>query len=264
MKKSSLQAVIASKENRCLLLFLGEGPKDLNNLMVSLGTTREQSLSIIRSLEESYLITGNSGIYRLTCMGELIVWKLKPLFSLEELINTANGYWLNRKLDFIPSFLLKELHKVTSGTVIQPSSSDLYDYNKEAHEASLSSKSFNMAAAGLHPVFPDLFSDMIDSGVNLSLIFDPYLLDKMKRDNPDELQKLLNERQVSIHLYSQQMPFLSFKVNDLCIVLKLLDRNNVYDHKQLICYGPDAVEWGKELFEHYLRQSVQIADPEQF
>jgi len=260
MKKASLQAVIASNENRCLLLFLGEGPKDFNNLIVSLGMAKEQLLSIIRSLEESYLIIENSGIYRLTCMGELIAGKLKPLFSLEEFINTANGYWLNRKLDFIPPFLLKELHKINSGTVTQPSSSNLYDYNKEAHEASLSSKSFSMAAACLHPVFPDLFSDMIDSGVNLSLIFDPYLLDKIKRDNPNELQKLLNERQVSLHLYSQQMPFLSFKVTDSCIVLKLLDRNNVYDHKQLICYGPDAVEWGNELFEHYRRQSVQLAD----
>jgi predicted transcriptional regulator len=260
MKKASLQAVIASKENRCLLLFLGEGPKDFNNLIVSLGMTKEQILSIIRSLEESYLITGNSGIYRLTSLGELILEKLKPLLSLQELMNTVDGYWMNRKLDFIPPFLLKELHKVNSCTVIQPGFSDIYDYNKEAHETSRCSKSFSMAAAGLHPDFPDLFSDLIDSGVNMSLIFDPCLLDKLKRDNCDELKKLLNHGQVALYLYSQQMQFLSFKINDSCIVLRLLNDNGTYDHKQLICHSPDAVEWGKELFEYYRQQSVQIAD----
>jgi predicted transcriptional regulator len=260
MNKTSLQAVIASEENRSLLLFLDEGPADLAGLLISMETTEEQLHSIIRLLEECYLITGENGIYKLTRIGELITEELKPLLTLEEFINSADGYWLNRKLDFIPSFLLKKLHEVNLFNVIQPSFSDIYDYNKQAHENSLYSKSFCMAAAGLHPSFPDLFSDMINRGVNLSLIFDLSLLEKVKRDNYDELQELVNHRQVALYLYSQKMHFLSFKVNDRCIVLKLLNDDGAYDHKQLICHSPDAVEWGKELFNYYLQDSVSLTE----
>jgi predicted transcriptional regulator len=101
---------------------------------------------------------------------------------------------------------------------------------------------------------------MINRGVNLSLIFDPSLLEKLKRDNYDELQKLVNNRQVALYLYSQKMHFLSVKVNDTCIVLKLLTKNDTYDHKQLICYSPDAVEWGKELFNYYLQDSMLLTE----
>ena len=260
MNKTSLQAVIASEENRSLLLFLDEGPADLDGLVISMETTEEQLHSIIQLLEGCYLITGENGVYRLTCIGELITGELKPLLTLEEFINRADGYWLNRKLDFIPPFLLKKLHEVNSCTVIQPRFSDIYDYNKEAHEASIGSKSFSMAAAGLHPSFPDLFSDMIKRGVSLSLIFDPSLLEKVKRDNYNELQKLVNNRQVALYLYSQKMHFVSFKVNETCIVLKLLTKNDTYDHKQLICHSPDAVEWGKELFDYYLQDSIPLTE----
>jgi predicted transcriptional regulator len=260
MSKTPLQAVIASKESRSLLLFLDECPTGLDGLTISMGATKEQLHSIIGLLEECYLITGENGIYRLTRIGELITGELKPLLNLEEFINTAENYWLDRELDFIPPSLLKKLHEVNSCTVIQPRFSDIYDYNKEAHEASTCSKSFSMAAAGLHPSFPDLFGDMINRGVNLSLIFDPSLFEKVKRDNYDELQKLVNNRQVALYLYSHKMHFVSFKVNDTCIVLKLLTKNNTYDHKQLICHSPDAVEWGKELFNYYLQDSMLLTE----
>ncbi len=120
----------------------------------------------------SAISSGENGVYRLTRIGELITEELTPLLTPEEFINSADSYWLNRKPDFIPPFLLRKLHEVNRCNVIQPYFSDIYDYNKQAHENSLYSKSFRMVAAGLHPGFPELFSDMINRGVNLSLIFD--------------------------------------------------------------------------------------------
>jgi len=258
MKGISLQTVIASEKSSLLLLNLDEGPQNFDKLLVSLRTNKKQLLSIIGLLEQYYLITEENGIYRLTRIGELIAEKLKPLLRMEEFMNSADGYWRNRKLDFIPPPLLKRLHEIGPCTVVQPHFTEIYDYNKEAHEISKCSKSFNMVAAGLHPSFPDLFSDLIDGGVNLSLIFDGYLFDKLKRDNYDELQKFLNNRQVALHLYPQKMQFLSFKVNDSCLVLKLLNDNGEYDHRQLMCHSPNAVEWGKDLFDYYIKDSTVI------
>jgi predicted transcriptional regulator len=89
--------------------------------------------------------------------------------------------------------------------VVHPHFSEIYDYNKKAHEISRCSKSFSIVAAGLHPSFSELFSDLIDGGVNLSLIFDVPLIDKIMKDNYNELQELLSNRQVALYRYPQKM-----------------------------------------------------------
>ncbi|MDK2911220.1 MAG: hypothetical protein PWR29_177 [Methanolobus sp.] len=132
------------------------------------------------------------------------------------------------------------------------------DYT-EVHEMSKASCSVNMAAACLHPAFPKLFSEILERRVNLSLIFDSCLFDKVRKDHDEHIRRLLENRKVELYVYAEGMPFLSFKVNDVCIELKLLTDKGTYDHKQLVCCSHDAVEWGKELFEHYRQQSVRVS-----
>ncbi|WP_406657311.1 transcriptional regulator FilR1 domain-containing protein [Methanolobus sp. ZRKC2] len=258
MKKKSLQAVLATEKCTCLLSSLSDGQKNVVELSISSGLSIREILLNVRQMEDCYLISQENGLFRLTSMGELIIKKLEPLLYIEKFLNTSDGYLQKRNLDFIPLPLLTRLYEIDSFTVVQPSFFDMFDYNKEAHERSKRSKSFRMVAASLHPYFPELFRDLIDEGVNLYLIFDSSLLDKLKGDNYDELQELVSYRQVKIYMYPQKMYFLSLKVNDFCIVLKLLTNEGTYDHKQLMCHSPDAVIWGKELFNHYLKDSMQV------
>jgi predicted transcriptional regulator len=117
-----------------------------------------------------------------------------------------------------------------------------------------------MAAAGFLPSSFHLLSDLIDEGVNLSLIFDSCLYSKIKRDNLDKLRKLVNSQQVALYLYPRNMHLFSFKANDSCLVLRLLTNEGTYDHKQLYCCSPNAAEWGRELFEYYLKDSMPITE----
>jgi len=259
MEKTSIQELIASEQIRHALLILNDGPKDFGGLASSLEVSINELSSITGPLEERYLITGRNGIYSLTRIGELVVEKLKPLLCIEATMNAAEGFWRSRNLDFIPSPLLKKLHKLNSCTIIKPNFPDIYDYNREVHEMSMASGSVSVAAACLHPAFPELFSEILERRINLSLIFDNCLFDKVRRDQHGHMQKLLENRKVELYVCSEGMPFLSFKVNDACIEMKLLTDKGTYDHKHLVCCSPDAVEWGKELFEHYRQQSVRVS-----
>ncbi|MCQ6961963.1 hypothetical protein PV02_01955 [Methanolobus chelungpuianus] len=238
---------------------MNEGPKESGGLASSLDVSISELPSITGLLEESYLITGKNGIYALTRIGELIVEKLKPLLCIETTMNAAEGFWRSRNLDFIPSPLLKKLHKLNSCTIIKPNFPDIYDYNREVHEMSKASGSVSVAATCLHPAFPELFSEILERRINLSLIFDICLFDKVRKDHSEHIRSLLKNRKVELYVYAEDMPFLSFKVNDACIELKLLTDKGTYDYKRLVCCSPDAVEWGKELFEHYRQQSVRVS-----
>ncbi|MDP2216411.1 MAG: winged helix-turn-helix domain-containing protein [Methanolobus sp.] len=260
MERISLQTIIASEENRSLLLFLDGGPKRFEELIESLGKTEKQVFTNIELLRRWYLVTPENDVYRLTTLGELISEKLKPLLRIEEFMRAAEGYWLKINLDFIPPPLLKKLPHLNLCTVVRPNFHSIFDYNKDVHKKSLSSQSFFMVAAALHPNFADMYSDLIENGINILLIFDSSLFEKAKRDNHEWLQKIIKNERVSLYVCPEEMQLLSFKVTDSCLAMRLLSKDGTYDHKQLVCYTADAVDWGKELFEYYRQQSVLITD----
>jgi predicted transcriptional regulator len=43
-------------------------------------------------------------------------------------------------------------------------------------------------------------------------------------------------------------------------MIRLLKSNGEYDTKYILCNDKDALEWGKELFEYYLKDSTTITD----
>ncbi|AFV22219.1 hypothetical protein Mpsy_0006 [Methanolobus psychrophilus R15] len=258
MGDRSLQIVIASENSSRLLLLLDNGPKDCDELRKSLETTKDELLFNIELLEKYYLVTKENNVYRLTLLGNLVIEKLKPLLCMEKFVNFADGYWCKRRLDFAPPHLLKKLYEIDSCTLFQPSPVDIFECNREIHQISRNSESFRMIAAGLQPTFFNLFEDLIDEGVHLSLIFDSCFYSKVTRDNFDKLRKLVNNKQVTLYLYPHKMHLFSLKVNDSCLALRLLTAEGTYDYKQLICISPAAVEWGRELFEYYLENSTQI------
>lgn len=260
VERISLQTIITSEENRSLLLFLNCGPKSIKELTELLEKNEKQVFTSLELLQRWYLITLENDAYRLTTIGELISEKLKPLLQIEEFMCSAEGHWLRIDLDFIPPPLMEKLSDLNFCKLVRPSLHSIFDYNKEVHEESLSSQSFLMATAALHPNFTDMHSELIESGVKTQLIFDSQLFEKVKRDHREHLQKVLSSGRVTLYVYPEKMQFLSFKVNDSCLAMRLLNDGGTYDHKQLVCYTVDAVNWGKELFQYYRQQSALITE----
>lgn len=258
MERISLKAVVTSEYAIRILSSLDGSSNDLNNLHISLGITKKILLSNIKLLEECYLVRDENGIYKLTQLGELIARKLNSLLCIEEFMDSNDGYWVNHDLSFIPLPLMQKLPDLSSCTIIQYTLPAILDHNEDAHEISMSSNSFSMLASCLHPNFSDLFSDLIDKDVHLSLIFDADLFDNLKKENYNKLQELVNSEQVKLYLYPGKIKLISLKMNDSCILLRLLTNKGVYDYKQLVCCSPLALEWGKELFEYYLKDSMPI------
>ncbi|MDP2216409.1 MAG: DUF1724 domain-containing protein [Methanolobus sp.] len=260
MRKSSLQKVIESTKSEYLLLFLDEGPKNYSDLIISAGMSRDKLLSDIRLLKEHNLITEDNRVYNITCAGKVFLASTKPFLHKDCFIDTANNYFSNRNLDFIPPHLIKSLHDIEVYKVIEPHFSDIFDYHEEIHETSILSSSVYVTAAGLYPGFLKLFLQLIDHGVNISLLFDSCLFRKLKRDRYESLQKLVNNKQVKLYIYPHKMHLFSFILNDSCLFLGLLTSEGNYDHKQFLCNSPRAIKWGKELFECYLKDSCYVTE----
>ncbi|MCK9570823.1 DUF1724 domain-containing protein [Candidatus Pacearchaeota archaeon] len=88
----------------------------------------------------------------------------------------------------------------------------------------------------------------------MELILTRWVIEQIE---PDALKAALAYN--SFSLYEIKDAKVAFTVTDELASLALFQPDGSYDPQQdLICEGPEAVRWGKELFEHYLKQSRPV------
>jgi predicted transcriptional regulator len=107
MKKSLLDVIFMSEKRKGVLLLLQKGAQEMEDLLVSLKTTRQALLPQIRVLEDHYLVAHYKDVYELTTIGKLIVDEMKPLVDTITVLDSDINYWGSHNLDFIPSLLLQ-------------------------------------------------------------------------------------------------------------------------------------------------------------
>ncbi|MBN2111167.1 MAG: winged helix-turn-helix domain-containing protein [Methanosarcinaceae archaeon] len=239
---------------------LKDGAKEMDILLKSLKTTRQALLPQLRILEESMLIEQHDDTYELTTIGQLLVSEMGMLVDTVKVLDVDISYWGDRQLDFIPPGLLKRLNELGPCSVVVPGMTELLEINKEFFEMSKDSSNVTKVTTFLYPNFPVIYSAWIDNGLHISLIISAELFKKIKKDHAEEFRKYLGRGQMDLFVYHDEIKFLSFAHNDYCASLKLLRKSGEYDSKELLCCNSSAVEWCRELCEHYKGKSTRVAD----
>ncbi|TGC09433.1 helix-turn-helix transcriptional regulator [Methanolobus halotolerans] len=260
VKKPLLDVMFASDKRKNVLKLLNNGPQSADVILDTLGTSRPALIPQMKILEDNHLIISQNGTYTLTTIGKLLVDNMTPLLSSIDVLDTNIDYWGTRELDFIPSSLLKRLSDLKSCAILEPSFSEIYEVNMKFHEKTKASNYMNRIATFLYPNFFSLYSEYIENGVEISLIFSKEVIDKIKSDYTEEFKELMQTGKIKIFLSQAEMPFLSIAYNEYSVFLRLLKRNLEFDSKQLICCSPSSIEWCKALFEFYLNRSISVTD----
>jgi predicted transcriptional regulator len=109
---------------------------------------------------------------------------------------------------------------------------------------------------GISPITAPGYQEMIlaalERGVQVSLILTKSVISKI---DPDALRAAF--ACVNFHLNEISDAKVAFTVTDKLVSIALFNLDGSYDPQQdLICEGPEAVRWGKELFEHYLGVAI--------
>ena len=258
MKKSLIEVIFMSEKRKKVLLLLQAGPLKMEDLLEALDTNRQGLLPQTRVLEDYHLMTKEGDVCSLTSIGELLVKQLFPLQGTVSVLDMDIDYWGSRELSFIPPELLDRFHELDSCTIIEPGMAELYEMNREFNEKIRASGSMNMVTTFLYPDFYKLFSEYVENNVEISLVLSNELAHKVKTDYRDEFKKLMEKGSINMFVSRLEMPFLSITLNDYCIFFRLLKKGLEFDSKQLMCCSSSALDWGKELFEHYLKHSVPM------
>lgn len=259
MDKPLLDVIFASEKRRNVLLLLKDGPREMEEILSHINTTRQVLLPQMKILEKHYLITHHKDTCELTSIGKLIVDEMIPLLDTVNFFNGEDQYWGTHKLDFLPSHLLEKISELGEYRIIKPSLADSFELNQRVIETGYISEFFYVVCAYYHTDMSELFFKMADNKVDVHYMVTRDVLGKIQTIDRVNFTHLMNNK--LFHLYVHpKMDFIGFSYNEHSIVLRLLKNDGNPDSAQIECFNPGAVEWAKELFDHCLKNAVQITE----
>ncbi len=260
MKKPLLDVIFMSEKRKGVLLLLRDGAKEMETLLRSLNTTRQALLPPIRILEEHYLVSHDRDTYELTTIGKLVVDDMFPLLGIVGVFDSNIDYWKDRKLEFLPPQLLSRIEDLNPVKIYEPSLTNIHQPVKELIEITASSRIMYAVTNVFHPNFMELFALWKQNAVEIKMILTKIFLDKIKTDCCSDFKQLLSNENFHFYVYDKPFDSLYFAVNDHLLLLAILKKDGCYDGSALISYNRTALEWGKDLFEYYLKDSVPITE----
>ncbi|AFV25341.1 hypothetical protein Mpsy_3142 [Methanolobus psychrophilus R15] len=260
MKQLLLDVMFASDKRKEVLLLLNECPQEMEYLVKCLGTNRQALLPQVKILEGHYLISHQKDVYELTSIGKLLVDEFIPLLGTIEFFNVDIEYLGTQKLKFIPPHLLKRVKEIGSSEVITPELAEMYDLNEKFHETSKNSKSVYIVSSFIYPNFSELSLDLIRSNVEVHFIISHGLLDKLKGHKYVNVNKLLESNLIHIYVYSKELDFLFMGYNDYYLIVNPLSQDGTTDRKYIMSSKKEALIWGHDFFEYYLKDSTPITE----
>ncbi|MBN2110339.1 MAG: winged helix-turn-helix domain-containing protein [Methanosarcinaceae archaeon] len=259
MKKTLLDVVFASGKRKDVLLSLHDAPKDMEVILDRLKTTRQALLPQVRILEEHHLVTGSADTYELTTIGKLIVDRIAPLVEMAEFLDIDVDYWGTHNLDFIPAPLLNKMSEMKSCEIIYPSPQDLFDVHNNFYKDK-NIKAIYKVTNFLYPNYATMFPELLKSNVIFNYIVSEDLLKKIKKDHRENFKDFLATNQFNLSVYKKKMDFMFFTFDEHHILISLFRNNEYFDNKYILCSGPNSIRWGKELFDHFLKDSVPVTE----
>lgn len=258
MKKNLIDVIFASQKRMNVLLLLKEGPREIEELLACINTNRQTLLPQMKVLKEHHLILHENDTCELSTIGKLIVHKLVPLSNLTNVIDSDVDYWGTHDLNFIPSHLLERINELGTCRILHPPLERMHEVHAEFNEISKDQKFQYSITTFFYPHFLEIFAELTANKVNMHVIISQVLFDRLKTQNIEELKEIISNKLVHLYVYRKKMDFLSFVFNENTVMMSPLSINRDFDNKHIICKSPDAVRWAREVFEHYLKNSIQI------
>ncbi|MDK2834381.1 MAG: hypothetical protein PWP63_1468 [Methanolobus sp.] len=259
MRKSLLDVVFMSKKRKGVLLLLQDEAKDMDFLLSSLNTTRQALLPQVKVLEEHYLVSHYKDTYELTTIGKLMTDEMVPLVGVLEVLDVDIDYWGTHDFDFIPPGLLKRIKELEHCEIITPHLTELYSLHKTYHKDKTTEHVHSVGNI-FYPDYQSRFTEMIDNKITIDYIISENLFDKIRTEDYSYFKSVIKSGYFNLCVYHQKMNFLFFTFDDYHIVINPLKNNGDIDTKYMLCSARDALKWGKDLFDYYLRDSTQITD----
>lgn len=261
MENSYLDLVLFSEKRKNILLLLKEGPKSLEEIKNSLNASPTSVQPQIKMLKERGLLCGNRKRYELTLLGDIIAENMQGLVNTMEALENKYDFWSDHRLDGIPLPLLKRVGELKNSTFTKPlDEGSMFSPHTEFVENLSKSKFIKGISPFIHPLYPKMFLQFAEKGVDVSLIVTEPVLERMKTEFRPEVEQFFILENTHLFVYDKEL-LLSVAVTDSFFSLGLFYTSGAYDHmNDIIGFDPKNLRWGEDLYAYYEGLSEEVKE----
>jgi predicted transcriptional regulator len=253
-----IDTIFFSDKRKNLLLLLKDGPKTIEEIKTELEVSSSPIMTQIRVLLKEGLLVQKRDVYELSVKGKLIVPKVEPLLSTFQVFDENHDYWARQDLRTLPPHLLDRIGELGSCKEIVPEKTHIFDYPPEIMGPLYKSKIVMEVSSFFRPGYPDLYLDLAEKGIEVSLVLEKPIYVKLISDYQKDVQKFIHMENAHLFVCNNEIELASSIVTDRFISFSLISRDGRYYNHEMVSFEKSALSWGQELFSYYLGMSQQI------
>ena len=261
-KDTLIDLLLRSDKRRKILLFLRDGPKNIEKITELLDSSCTAVLPQIKRLTQKGLVRQEDKKYKLSTLGFIITEKMAPLLGTLEVFENNLDYWAQKDLTGIPSFLRLKLEMLSQYNVIEPQLNRMFEPPEEFISSLKKSTEIMYFSSFFQPCFSGFDQDFLKKKTTSTFIFTKHFYEKIFSSQPEEDEDLLLPKNSSLYIYDGISSVVSLTVTERFMALMLLNKKGKFDQSLLISSESEAIEWGKELFKYYVALSKKVSREE--
>lgn len=259
MQLELLELIFLSDKRKQLLLFLKDGPKNIDEIKEALEVTSTAILPQIKKLKEKSLVVQEDKNYSLSLIGKVLVEKMQPLVSIIDVFEDNFDYWAERDFQGIPPSFRRRLGELGKCKLIQPDLDRMFELDPEIVENLSKSSSVLECIAYFDPSLISICQELARGGANLSFLMSGPVFEHYSKDYLEDLRDMLAFENVKFFLYSGELRIANLIVTDKFVMFSLFPKSQKhFDRESVISYEHSALKFGNELFDELLRNSTRI------
>jgi predicted transcriptional regulator len=252
------EAIWFSEKRKELMFLLLEGPKTSEEIESKMGVSWRSMMLPVKELKEMDLLLHEDSKYRLSSIGRLVTENAKPISDIMDVLDRNTDYWANRNLKMIPQVLRKRLGELGIFSFIEPELKDMFELSAKVVESMSRSSCIMSILSFFHPSYLLLYRDIASKGAELSLVLTESVWERIEEDFKKEKDQLGKMNNVHIFIYRNEFAPPAIVVTDVFLLLSIFNKEGRYDHRDILSFDASALQWGKELFLHYLDSSKKV------
>jgi predicted transcriptional regulator len=247
-----------SEKRKELMFLLLEGPKTSEEIENKMGVAWRSMMLPVKELKEMDLLVTENSRYMLSSIGRIVTENAKPVSDIIDVLDKNTDYWANRNLKLIPRRLCRRLGELGNFSLIEPELKDMFEL-PEKYMTSISRSTHIMSVLSFfHPSYLSIFSEMASKGVEISLLLTESVWQRIKEDFQEHKDQLENIGNAHVFVYQHESAPPAIVATDVFLLLSIFNKEGRYDHRDILSFDASALQWGKELFLHYVESSIKV------
>lgn len=260
MELQLIDTIFFSDKRKNLLLLLKDGPKTIEEIKTGLEVSSSPIMAQIRILLKEGLLVQKGDSYELSIKGKLIVPKMEPLLSTFRVFDENHDYWSRQDLRTLPPHLLDRIGELGICKELIPDRTHIFDYPPEIMDPLYKSKTVMEISSFFRPGYPGLYLDLAKKGIEVSLVLERSIYEKLISDHRQDVEEFLNLEKTRLFVCDHKIELASSIVTDRFVSLSMISKDGRYYNHEMVSFEKSALFWGQELFNYYKDMSEQIIE----